>query len=197
MTTWIQTFTGKKIDFLRVRPEDIDPRDIAHSLSLMCRFNGHVMYPYSIAQHSMEVLKRLPFNFNFFDFRDNRLWALLHDAAEAYLGDVTKPLKTLLADSRVVPGPSYSDLESAFETAIAKRFDLPLPIPKEVKWADAYALRDEALCLFDFPPIEDWTGKIEQACGGFGMPLPIRPLDARYAEQQFLRALADEGAEHG
>jgi len=80
--SWIITHTGKKIDIENTRPEDIDINDIAFALSHIPRFNGHVGC-YSVAQHSVHVAELAP----------NRLTvaALLHDAAETYIGDLASP----------------------------------------------------------------------------------------------------------
>lgn len=82
---WIQTYTGRQFWPLDPRPEHIQVEDIAHALSMLCRYNGHCLEFYSVAQHcvlmSHEVLP------------EHALWALLHDAAEAYLGDMPRPLK--------------------------------------------------------------------------------------------------------
>ena len=88
--TWMDTFTGKRIDVLRVQPDDVCIEDIAHSLALQCRFNGHTPRFYSVAEHSVrvsELCEKIGYN------RETRLMALLHDAAEAYLGDIIRPVK--------------------------------------------------------------------------------------------------------
>ncbi|MFG0247924.1 MAG: phosphohydrolase, partial [Phycisphaeraceae bacterium JB051] len=78
--SWIQTYTGKAFYPLREDPGIIDIRDIAHALSLQCRFNGHCSDFYSVAQHSVHVSEVVPQAF--------ALWGLLHDAAEAYMSDL-------------------------------------------------------------------------------------------------------------
>ena len=81
----IITFTGKIIDPINPDPEDIDIRDIAHSLSQQCRFTGHTSEFYSVAEHSVLVSEAVP-------ARDAAL-GLMHDATEAYLADLAKPIK--------------------------------------------------------------------------------------------------------
>ena len=81
----IQTWTGKFVDPLHLRPEDVDLEDIAHHLSMVCRFGGAVRRHYSVAEHSLLVASLVP--------PEHRLRALLHDAAEAYLGDIVRPMK--------------------------------------------------------------------------------------------------------
>lgn len=88
----IRTFTDKKFYFLDIRPEHICIEDIAHSLSNICRYGGHCKQFYSVAEHSIACCDRMGNG----EDASVRLWALLHDAAEAYIGDICKPLKTLL-----------------------------------------------------------------------------------------------------
>ena len=78
--SWLQTYTGIQFWPLDPRPEEIDIQDIAHALSLLCRFNGHCQRFYSVAEHSVHVSTILAPEFG--------LWGLLHDAAEAYLSDI-------------------------------------------------------------------------------------------------------------
>lgn len=91
----IGTFTGRLVDPLDLRPEDIDIWDIVHSLSLKCRYNGHCFSYFSVAEHSVLLSKAVP----------PRLAkvALLHDAAEAYFCDLPRPIKALL--------PAYAEAE--------------------------------------------------------------------------------------
>ncbi len=127
---WIETRGGRKVDLLHPKPEMIDIDDIAHALSHICRFNGHTRRPYSVAEHSIFVAMQCP--------RELTLAGLLHDAAEAYIGDVTRPLKQLLK-------PIYKPIEAAFEQAIAERFGLdPLVFHHaDVMQADLLALSSE------------------------------------------------------
>ena len=95
---WIETFTGKKFHFQFPDPDEICIEDIAHALARICRYTGHVRAEhYSVAQHSVLVshLKGT---------RVTQLAGLLHDAQEAYLGDLNSPLKSLLADYQIIEG---------------------------------------------------------------------------------------------
>ncbi len=99
---WIQVASCRKFWPLDPRPEDIDIRDIAHALSNICRFTGHVREFYSVAQHSVLASRIVP--------PEAALAALLHDAAEAYMGDIARPWKRFLW---VGGGADYSWLKNA------------------------------------------------------------------------------------
>lgn len=131
------TFTGKLFNFIDPDPESIDIKDIAHGLSLECRFQNQSKVHYSVAQHSVLVsryLTGIPI----------RRSALLHDAAEAYLGDVCKPLKRLL--------PDYQKIEDRVQKAIFRRFGLPEETPPEVKEVDMRLLATEGISFMG----KDW-----------------------------------------
>ena len=109
--SWMQTYTGLKFDPTKPNIEMINVMDIAHALSLQCRFNGHCLYFYSIAEHSVRVSK-------FLRKKKDRLWGLLHDASETYVGDLIRPVKELL--------PKYNEIEEEVQNLKAlpsQRFD--------------------------------------------------------------------------
>lgn len=139
----MQTHTGRIVDLSRICEDDIDWDDINHALAHINRFTGHSVIAYSVAQHSLMVSDLCP--------EEHRLWGLLHDASEAYLGDVSTPLKSLL--------PDYAEIEGRVQRMIAGRFGLPWPIPKEVKVADREALMVEKRDLFSVQ--RDWVGQTE------------------------------------
>lgn len=126
---WIQTYTGRKVDLLHPEPEQIDPVDIAHALANQCRFNGHCKMFYSVAEHSILGSAMASYN------SELARYFLLHDAAEAYLGDIVSPLKGLL--------PAYQEIEHDFWLAIAARFGLHPRMPDEVKEIDQRMLATE------------------------------------------------------
>jgi 5'-deoxynucleotidase YfbR-like HD superfamily hydrolase len=140
----MQTHTGLMVDLCRIAEEDIRIEDIAHALSQIIRFTGHANRPYTVAQHSMLVADLCP--------EEHRMWGLMHDAAEAYVGDVATPLKSLL--------PDYQQIEERIQKIVAGRFGLCWPIPDSVKQADREALMIEKADLFnkrlpwpgEFPP---------------------------------------------
>lgn len=168
MESWIQTFTGRTLYPLDPDPDALDIRDIAHALSLHCRFNGHCRVFYSVAEHSIRVSQQ------FSD--DDALWGLLHDASEAYLSDVPKPLKQDL--------PEFRRAEDRLIRVIAERFSLPWPIPETVHEADMTLLMTERRDLMG-EPVGDW--------GIDADPLPERidPLRPSEAERAFLTRFAE------
>lgn len=82
---WITTFTGRQFHYLNPSPDEVDIRDIAHALSLKVRFSGHCLRFYSVAEHCLRVAEILP--------EGLQLSGLLHDAAEAYIPDIPRPIK--------------------------------------------------------------------------------------------------------
>lgn len=127
---WIQTYTGRQFWPCDPRPEEIHIEDIAHSLSMQCRFTGHCEQFYSVAEHSVRVSEILPGN--------SALWGLMHDASEAYLTDLSRPLKR---GSGL--GPIYKAMESRLMRAVCERFGMPIDEPAEVKKADNCLLMTE------------------------------------------------------
>lgn len=130
---WIQSVSGKRVSVVQPEVSMIDIEDIAHALSLLCRFNGHGTKFYSVAEHSVHVS---------YEIRpDLALEGLLHDAAEAYLGDVPSPLKKHLVEFKV--------FEDRMEGVIAEAFGVKADNLKcpELKRADVQLLVDEKVAL--------------------------------------------------
>ena len=130
---YIQTYSGIAFYPLDPRPEEIFIEDIAHSLSNVCRFTGHCKHFYSVAQHS-DLVSRLC-------APEDALWGLLHDASEAYVADVARPLKH---SHEWMP---FREVERRVMLAVAERFGLPPREPDSVKRADSQALGIEARSL--------------------------------------------------
>lgn len=124
---WFLTFRGTQFFPLDPRPEEIDIDDIAHALSQICRFGGHSREFYSVAQHSLHVARLCP--------PELALVGLMHDATEAYCGDMIRPIKLNM--------PGFKEMEDRIWTAVAERFGLPAEIPAEVKHWDDVALMTE------------------------------------------------------
>ena len=89
------TYSGQALNFAFIKVENVSIEDIAHSLSFQCRFNGHTKRFYSVAEHSL-VLCDLVREESGIQNLNRRMAAILHDAAECYLGDITKPAKERL-----------------------------------------------------------------------------------------------------
>ena len=111
---FITTIGGRSFDPLSPATEDIDIQDIAHSLSLICRANGHFSCFFSVARHCINCAAEA--QARGFGARV-RLLCLLHDATEAYIGDMTRPLKRQL--------PYYCECESKLHARILDRFGIP------------------------------------------------------------------------
>lgn len=123
----ISLLEGGHFDFIDPTKSVFTIRDIARGLSNISRFSGHVHRPYSVSQHSVIVSKIVP--------EEHALAALLHDAVEAFLGDVAKPLKNLL--------PDYMALEHKAEEEVLKRFGVKFPLHPCIKEADNIAFVTE------------------------------------------------------
>ncbi|MDD5414571.1 MAG: hypothetical protein PHH96_07080 [Smithellaceae bacterium] len=123
----IHTFSGIAFDLLNPKPEMILLEDIIHSLALINRFNGAAIFPYSVAQHSLYVASLLP--------SELKLHGLLHDAAEAYVGDMVSPLKKFMTE--------YKKVEAGIARVVADVFSLSYPEPTAVKKADLAVLSAE------------------------------------------------------
>ncbi|MFA6168376.1 MAG: hypothetical protein WC700_17265 [Gemmatimonadaceae bacterium] len=163
---WFQTHTGVQFWPMDPRADEVRIDDIARGLAMQCRFNGHVKEFYSIAEHSVRVSHVVP--------PEHALWGLLHDAAEAYIGDMVRPLKTQM--------PAFRECEAAIMAVICERFGMTMPEPPEVKVADNVLLMTERrdLLLYQKP----WTHRAD--------PLPdeIEPWTWQKAEAEFLSRFA-------
>lgn len=138
---WMQTYTGRKFYPMAPAAEDVYPEDIAHALSLLCRYNGHVRRFYSVAEHCVHVSRSLG--------PEWALWGLLHDATEAYVGDMIRPLKLHM--------PDYRAAEDRVMVAIAERFGLSTAeMPDAVRQADNRVLLDERAALMS-PAPDHWS----------------------------------------
>lgn len=172
---WIKTVTGRKFYPLDPRFQEVNIEDVAHALSMKVRFNGHVQRYYSVAQHSVHVSRILerwhPKR------RDLAMWGLLHDAAEAYLADIPRPMKPYTFHDA---GDSRCEAFSATENRIMWEILLklwpvrgplvrsmepdspigfPWPEPPEIKVADNAALMDEARMVCGEPNArQTWRG---------------------------------------
>lgn len=136
---YIETYTGKKFFLLEPRPRDVCLEDIAHALSLMPRFNGHTKVFYSVAAHSLHVEEMAHAVLRGQETDDPKalLACLLHDAAEAYVGDMVQPLKRSMT--------AYKGVEKKIEDTILESFNLKHDdVPDFLKNLDNIALMTEA-----------------------------------------------------
>lgn len=177
---WSQTFTGRMFWPLDPRAEDVCIEDIAHSLALQCRFAGHCREPYSVAEHSVRAALYVremlgdegradP------DRHGEELAALLHDASEAYLADVIRPVK------RRPMMESYRNVERVIQSMVNEWAGLRKFAHKSllVHEADEVMLATEARDLMTTHPAE-WNLRADP------MPGVIVPWDWRTAEAKFL-----------
>lgn len=171
-TPYVSTFSGNRFYPLEPRIDRVAIEDIAHGLAYQCRFNGQTREFYSVAQHSLVVASLVPPHL--------RLAALLHDGAEAYLGDMVKPLKVLL--------PAFAAIEDQVSAIIAAAFDIDFSNYEPIKRADLIALATEKRDLMPHS-VERWAYLDD-----------IRPLPERIstmspgdAKQEFLREFARLG----
>lgn len=128
---WMRTFTGKKYWPMDPRPAEVCIEDIAHHLSMICRYNGASHKFYSVAEHSVLVSYLVPPSMAFY--------GLMHDAQEAYVGDMLRPLKVSM--------PEYRAAEDRNWYAVADKFNLPRDLPPEIKKADIAVLAVEKRAL--------------------------------------------------
>lgn len=169
---YILTHSGKKFRHLCPRPEDICIEDIAHALSRICRYTGHVDVPhYSVGQHSVLVSYAVP-------LRKDALAGLMHDATEAYVTDLSTPLKN-------APGmEAYKLYEAKVAAAIAERFNLG-ERPGSVHTADKRLFATEMRDLFSTPQAAIELKYIQEQYPPY--PRKITAWSQELAEDVFLR----------
>lgn len=150
--SWFTLASGKEFKPFAPRPEDVFIEDIALALSHLCRYNGHCKKFYSVAEHSVHCSNHVAPGHEFA--------ALMHDATEAYVGDLVRPIKVYI--------PDFNEMEdNVWKKAIAPKFGLPQELSKEVHDVDNIILVTEARDLLPdganlmkkwgipFDPLED------------------------------------------
>ena len=124
---WMQTASGRKFWPLDPRSDEVFIEDIAHSLSMQCRYGGHCKHFYSVAEHSVHA--------SYLVSGMHAFTALMHDAAEAYCTDIIRPIKKFLTE--------YGAIEQRIWEVIAEKFGLPIFLPQAVHDADIAMLFSE------------------------------------------------------
>src|SRR5918999_6104936 len=169
---YLQTVSGRWVNPFEPDPEQLDAGDIARALANLCRFGGHCKAFYSVAQHSAIVCDLL-------EERgatpDELMAALLHDASEAYLGDLPHPLK-----HRSELGAAFRVAEKRLEAVIAERFALP---------AAAARIKsiDRALLAAERRTFSEVTWHWPELDGAEELEIEIEPWSPARAQEEFTR----------
>ncbi len=125
----IRTNSGKWVDVFMPTMDMIDIDDIAHGLSLLCRWGGQCPRFYSVAEHSLACMQKTNGGLK------NKLASLMHDASEAYLVDLPRPIKRNISE--------YKGLEDNLLKVIFDKYEIPFPLSEEVKKIDDEMLEYE------------------------------------------------------
>lgn len=181
---WMQCASGRKFWPLDPRPEEVFIDDIAHHLAAINRFNGATRVPYSVAQHSVLVSEICPGAYS--------LWGLLHDAAEAYMSDIIRPVKSWLCIQAPSGLESIAKVEDRIAKAIATRFGYPGGEPScgcHVHNADTIALGAERRDLMtptddEWSCLRGWESRIARVA-------KIEPVSFDIAKSRFLRRFSE------
>jgi hypothetical protein len=165
---FIQTYTGKHFYLINPTEDMICIEDIAHALSMQCRFAGHIREFYSVAEHSYHVSGLCN--------AENRLAGLLHDASEAYIADIASPFKPFLTN--------YKELENNIMKVIAKKFGFEYPFNNDIHESDVAQLKTEAKELLNDRP--DWAYEERYATPTKVSGFKPKCLPPKAAEEVFL-----------
>jgi hypothetical protein len=168
---WMQTFTGKAFYPMEPRSVDVDPVDIAHALSLICRFGGHSKHFYSVAEHCVLISQWVEREAG----PEEALWGLLHDATEAYVGDMVRPLKNSMPDYRLA--------EAKVMTAICAHFWIPRTQPQIVHEADSRILLNEKNAVMGRAPASWAVDDLEPLPGIYPVGWDPKPAEFAYLER--------------
>ena len=160
---WMQTYSGRKFWPIDPIASEVYIEDIAHALSMMCRYNGHCNFFYSVAEHSVLVSKNVP--------KEYALWGLLHDASEAYIADIVRPAK------RFIDG--YKSIEDKIMQSVCERFSLRHCMPECVRIADNSILADEMDQVMG-PKPDTWKTDYQK------LGVKIKGMHPKEAENAFL-----------
>jgi len=165
---WLRTWTNKKFNYETFNEDDIDIRDIAHHLSLECRFSGACKFHYSVGYHSILGLDYIR--------EDAKLAYQLHDATETYIKDIPRPLKNWL---RMKDCTIIDELEDKIFNTICRKFNVKYnkDIKQEVKRVDNLMYLNEKCQVQNTDFVISEKDKL---------PFTILPVDPLYIEKLFL-----------
>ncbi len=174
---WFQTFSGRKFYPFYPRSGDVDFEDIAHALSMLCRFGGHVRNFYSVAQHSMLVSQLCP--------PELALAGLLHDAHEAYTGDLIRAIKRTFRANHF----GYDAMAECVQRVIHQALGVPIPGRivdlERLRTADTLALLIERRDLLNDGPgrwrEDDEFPDLSAALAAQPQVFPYTPFGAKLA----------------
>lgn len=168
--SWIQTLTGEKVDPINPDPKTINIIDIAHALAMSCRYNGHCMQFYSVAEHCCHMADMVE--------PDVAIHALMHDASEAYICDIPRPIKPHLI--------GYFDIEEKVMAAIYAKFNLVMTSEQEqaVKLSDVRMLATEKSQILS-DPVKDEEWAVIDGIDPYDIEIQCWP--PHKAELEFLR----------
>lgn len=183
---YMLTASGKHFDLLDPEPEQVDHHDIFAAISKLCRFTGHCSELYTVGHHSLLVMSLVPEEFRF--------EALMHDAAEAYTGDVGTPMKVALEAAGCTVFRSF---EHRIEAVVREKYGLPVKLSPEVKKADIVALGLEKRWLMpldyeSWPVLEGVSLPPDdqfQEPWRFQRPWPLGPMTGGFYFEDVRRAL--------
>lgn len=161
---FIRTYLGLDFHPYNPQPEEINIQDIAHALACTCRFGGHCREYYSVAQHSVFVSLECQ--------AEHALTGLLHDAVEAYIGDIPRPVRKGLRE--------FNDLEQQVWKILANKFNLPTALPADVIHAD------QTLLCFEFDQLLPGEAENIPKLDPPKFTTSLQPLSPPEAEQLFL-----------
>ena len=175
----ITTYSGVSFYILDPKEEEILDRDIAHSLSLLCRANGHFKHFYSIAQHALNCL--LEARMRGFNTRV-QMACLIHDGSEAYISDITRPVKQYL--------PAYREIETSIQSLIFQKYGVG-DLTEEEK--AQLALVDDILLYHEFGELHllNLSDKLPEKMAEFDFSLK----ETQAVEEAFMEALKSLSAQ--
>lgn len=147
LSDYVYTFSGNRLHFLKPKEDEITIEDIANNLSKNCRYCGNIKEFYSVAEHSVLLAAKV---LELTGDTKQALSALLHDATEAYLCDIPRPIKPHLI--------GYTEMESKLNDVILSKFGVDKPNDL-IKYLDCNIVADEASVLFNTIP--DWVNDFD------------------------------------